>query len=266
MQGSTIRKAVVSALVFGAAPAFGQWGYWDLFSVSLLDNHYWNLTKKDFPAYPGTVKDQDPLPPLGGVMDWWGGNDWWYADLPLPTPPPQWTRSLEHRGTGGSLVGTQQYLNVILDTATLCNADMLFPSWGTVDDLRVTQNGPAGSRVLVPGTDYHWQRSPLDQDSISQIDPLTGTTSFVLAPNDVNDNNTNFFAFNGQRETQVKTIWGFSAILPAGFTYQVDYDVDWFTWDSYVGPCYEPQIRFIPTPGTMLLGVLGVACFAHRRR
>lgn len=266
MQGSTIRRAAIAALVFGATPALGQWGYWDLFSVSMLDNYYWNLTAKDAPNLPGTVKDQDPLPPLGGVMDWWGGEDWWYEDLPLPAPPPQWTRSLERRTSGGSVLGTQRYLNVILDTATFCDADILFPSWGTVEQLTVTQFGPDGQRVLVPGQDFTWERSPIDPDSTLQIDPMTSSTSIALAPNDFNDNNTNFFALNGPMETQTKTIWGFAAVLPAGFLYQVDYDVDWWTWDSYVGPCYTPQLRFIPAPGTLALGALALAFVPRRRR
>ncbi|HXG13257.1 MAG TPA: protein-arginine deiminase family protein [Gemmataceae bacterium] len=83
-------------------------GYWDSFSISLTDQPYPHLALTDPVSFPFV----------------WGGGVW--GDGVLDTSTGTLTLTLP-----GNLNGNN-YLNVVLDTATPPTQDDLYPSWGTV--------------------------------------------------------------------------------------------------------------------------------------
>jgi len=89
-------------------------GYWDSFTISVSQDKYWNLTLTD-PA------DTDADLAVGFI---WGGI--LYGDGVLDTTS----------GTGSATMAASttstNYLNVVLDTATLPQADANYPSWGEI--------------------------------------------------------------------------------------------------------------------------------------
>jgi hypothetical protein len=95
-------------------PYNGGTGYWDSFSVSLSNAPYWALPLSD------PLGDNDPLR-LGFL---WGGTS--YGDGFLETRMGSERVFLEARPWAPN------FLNVVLDTATLPAANHNYPSWGTV--------------------------------------------------------------------------------------------------------------------------------------
>lgn len=89
-------------------------GWFDSFSVSVSSTPYWNLTLTD----PVT---RENLPGLGFI---WGGDD--YNDNFLQRFSGSKTVIVPGNPAGDN------YLNVVLDTATLPNADTSYRSWGTI--------------------------------------------------------------------------------------------------------------------------------------
>jgi hypothetical protein len=83
-------------------------GYWDSFSVSISDKPYWEMGYPDplsMPFLRGGTKFGD------GVLDCWTGT----ATLSIP----------------GNMAG-DNYLNVVLDTGSLPNANHAYNSYGTI--------------------------------------------------------------------------------------------------------------------------------------
>jgi len=121
----------------------GWTGYWDSFSVSVSSLPYWQLSLSD----PVT---NDNLPGLGFI---WGGTQ--FADGRLE--PASGTKTITVQGNPSG----NNYLSVILDTATFPHSNHAFPSWGTItirevktDGVRANQAAELAKTVI--GGDYLW--------------------------------------------------------------------------------------------------------------
>jgi hypothetical protein len=97
----------------------GGTGYWDSFSVSITPKMYWDMSYID---------------PISAPFIF-GGNLW--GDTRLETSKDG-ARSI-NINTSGNM---DNFLNVVLDTATLPYADQLFPSWGTIRVIKVIPQTP----------------------------------------------------------------------------------------------------------------------------
>jgi len=262
--------AMGAALMAGHAVAGS--GCWDLFSVSLLDDYYWNMVNGCAQEPPPPFGDELFIPPgppdgtpiittstkLGGMMYAFGGHDWNWEEE--GTADLEWDKgSYEIESTSQS----DHYLSVILDTATDCDMDELFPSWGEIKKIEVYQsNGLGGWNVLIPGEDFEWHLSPCDAGSTWEED---GTfTNVSLAVQDFNDHNTWKATAEDppEDESQDMAVWGVGTMLPAGHLYHVEFSTDIYTWDSY-NLCWN-EVR-VPAPAT-LSGLLLAGLFARRRR
>lgn len=95
-------------------------GFWDSFSVSISPRPYWQLSLSD------PLNGGDPLS-LGFS---WGGTQ--HGDGVLES---------NHGSSIATMLstGTSNFLNIVLDTATLPEADHAFPSWGRI---RITDITP----------------------------------------------------------------------------------------------------------------------------
>lgn len=255
--------AVVGLFLLAGAARAGI-GCWDLFSVGLFDDYYWN--KVD--GCSGTLLDELFIPPgppdgaplitttskLGGIMYAFGGHDWnWGEDGGA---------DLEYDGGGYSIIGAQPYLSVVLDTATVCNADDLFPSWGDFLNINVYMDDGAGGWLpLEPDIHFTWVRSHCDINSMLTR-PSQFATNIRLATDDFSDQNTWWSHGWPEIETQDAAVYGFGARLPSAAQYRVDFVSDVYTWDSY-NTCRGPRI---PEPAPVLvLGIAGLMLAGCRR-
>lgn len=249
-----------------AGQAFAGTGCWDLFSVSLLDDYYWQKVN----GCNGPFGDELFIPPgppcgvpiittstkLGGIMYAFGGEDWnWGEEGTADLESDQGFYAIE------SPSENDHFLSVILDTKTVCDADELFPSWGDIWAIEVYQSdGMGGWNVLTPGLDYDWMLSPCDAGS--GWDEYGTFTDVSLAIPDFNDDNTWQTHGGPPNETQDMAVWGVGTTLPAGFLYRVEFFTDIYTWDSYCECSTEGRV---PTPAT-LTGMIVAGLFARRRR
>lgn len=130
-------------------PFNGGTGLWDSFSVSVSSQPFWLLTLTD-------PLSTTQIPGLGFL---WGGSS--YGDLSLETNSGQKTITVQGNPQGNN------YLNVGLDTATLPEADMNFPSWGTFSfsEIKLNCSSHALSVLLFKQCNSAW-----GSDSYDHID------------------------------------------------------------------------------------------------
>lgn len=95
-------------------PYYGGTGYWDSFSISISPDPYWTLSLADPVTEVG-------LPGLGFL---WGGTS--YGDGFIESNSG--IQTIEMVGNPN----TSNYLNVVLDTATLPYSNHVYPSWGCI--------------------------------------------------------------------------------------------------------------------------------------
>ncbi len=121
-------------------------GYWDSFSVSVSGQPYWLQSLSD------------PVTPAN------------FQGLGLITGGSLWGKGILQRFSGSKTVtmpgnpSGSNFLNVILDTATLVDSDHAFPSWGTVTvknvspstDLQTIASQAASLARTVVGGQYLW--------------------------------------------------------------------------------------------------------------
>jgi len=253
---------IAVALTGAASEAVAGAGCWDLFSVSLLDDYYWNKVN----GCSGNLGDElftPPGPPcgspiitttseLGGIVYAFGGEDWNWGE--------EGTADIEIDQGTYSIIKDSNYVSVILDTATICDADELFPSWGEINSIEVFQSdGMGGWNVLTPGVDFDWILSACDAGSDWSVN---GTSTYVdLAVPDFGENNT-WWSDGDPDEAQDMAVYGIGAQLPAGQEYRVDFQTDIYTWDSY---CQCGIVR-IPEPATFSGVMLGALMVLLQRR
>jgi len=126
-------------------PWYGGTGYWDSFSISVSQGKYWDLSLTD-------PLDGDPLA-LGFC---WGGTS--YGDDFLET------NSGSGSATMTASTASTNYLNVVLDTATLPQADASYPSYGEIEITKIEILGvPEVTKELVEWSDGG------DEDGIIEV-------------------------------------------------------------------------------------------------
>lgn len=121
-------------------------GYWDSFSISVSSQPIWQVSLSD-PITP------DNLPGLGFI---WGGAKW--SD-----------HTLKHvKGSDKIIVpgnpSADNYLNVVLNTDSMPDADEYYPSWGTItiksvetdSNLGTLGEQAAANAKKVVGGEYLW--------------------------------------------------------------------------------------------------------------
>jgi hypothetical protein len=98
-------------------------GYWDLFSIGLIDRRYW-----DFIRY-------DPMPSYAVPYQFGGGS--WNDGI-------RQDKKEEKTMTLNANPQAITYLNAVLDTKTLPHADSKYPSWGDCKIKKVKPKNPLG--------------------------------------------------------------------------------------------------------------------------
>ena len=102
-------------------------GYWDSFSISVSSQPLWQTTLSD-PLTPNN------LPGLGLI---WGGAKW--GDHILKHVSGRRTVIVQGSPTENN------YLSVVLDTASVPDSDSAYPSWGTITIRNVDSDGNLGN-------------------------------------------------------------------------------------------------------------------------
>ncbi len=128
------------------APTEAGRGYWDSFQVSVSSQPIWQASLYD----PITPKN---LPGLGFI---WGGSKW--GDHVLKHVSGSRTVVVNGDPSGNN------YLNVVLDTASAPATDPLYPSWGTItikgvetdSNLATLSDQAAALAKTVVGGQYLW--------------------------------------------------------------------------------------------------------------
>lgn len=121
-------------------------GYWDSFSVSVASQPIWQMA-----VYDPITKNR--IPGLGFI---WGGVKWGDSILKHVTG----TKTVIVPGNPSG----NNYLNVVLDTATEVHTDANYPSWGTItiksvvtdSDLSAIRQQAAEWAKTVVGGEYLW--------------------------------------------------------------------------------------------------------------
>jgi len=248
---------LVSTFVCGTA--YGGFGYWDLFSVTLTPNgDYWNQVNGGAGALGDPLESPDcsgvaiydSTTPLGGDGWFFGGYDWGTGTL---------------EGNAGQyrviLKGASSYtLNVALDSATSPAANGLFGSWGTIKQIKVRPWIGTGWGPAIPVNWTTWAGSPAGGTTVSQNAAMT-VSKIKVGVLDFGDTENN---------GQVKGIYGAYANLPFAAGYCVEFQSDVYTWDSYnmstsipnpapTGDCNcvegpKPEVKWIQPPDTSYCG------------
>jgi hypothetical protein len=210
------------AIVFLSGSAYGGFGYWDLFSVTLTpQGPYWAQVNGGTGVLADPLESPDcagvavidSTTPLGGQGWFFGGYDWGTGTL---------------EGNAGQykvmLKGASSYtVNVILDTKTTPASNGLFGSWGTVSNIKVRPWTGAGWGAPIP---VAWVISPFS--------PAGGTVVNQFAGGTITDIKLGVLDFGDtEGNGQAQGIYGASATLPYAAGYCVEFVTDLKTWDSY---------------------------------
>ncbi len=128
----------------GSAPNSGS-GYWDAFIATVMRKPYWQSAITD----PLTT---DPKAPTVAML--WGGTS--FGSKAKPESATNAGKVLTARLKGNPK--KDNYLNIVLDTASPTLSDSQYPSWGTVTIERIQLGGVnvANPKVGVPFKNGRW--------------------------------------------------------------------------------------------------------------